>query len=140
MKIRKKLLSSKPIKKSKKKRNFKNKIIIENKKRFEEIKKEELQQNEDLEDEEEIEFSEGFKLNPITRSQGLEHIPVGGSLEEGLIFAPRIRDKKDKEGKNYSETKYEVKYDSNYGEKTPNEYASNEPLPDTPKEEKNPNQ
>jgi hypothetical protein len=68
------------------------------------------------------------ELNQILKSERklsqLENIPVRGSLEGSLIFAPRIKDRKDAEGKLYSENLYDPKYIENkYGEKTPGEYA-----------------
>ncbi len=103
-------------------------IILEKKKRFEEIKSKEQPKNDSDEEDDfgDIEFSEGFRLNPSSR-RNLENIPMGSSLEGGLAFAPRIKNNKDKEGKNYSETKYETNYTGNkYGEKTPNDYADKE--------------
>ncbi len=112
-------------------KKFKGKIIIlEHKKRFEEVK-EKKPEKIDLENEEEdedFEFSPGFRSASSTK-RSLENLPVGSSLESGLAFAPRIKEK-GKEGKNYSETKYETNYvGSKYGEKTPDEYANVEPLP-----------
>lgn len=71
------------------------------------------------------------ELNQILRSEKklsqLENIPVGTSLEGGLIFAPRIKDSRDAEGKVYSENMYEKKYMENkYGEKTPGVYVEKE--------------
>jgi hypothetical protein len=124
---------AKSVKKNKKSLNYKKSnskkiIILEHKKRFEEIK-ENKQSPIDFEDEEDedFEFSPGFRLNSTTK-RNLENLPIGNSLESELTFAPRIREK-GKEGKNYSETKYEVNYNGGkYGEKTPDEYAGVEPV------------
>jgi hypothetical protein len=125
----KKIKSAKKSKKVISKKSKGRIIILEHKKRFEEIK-ENKPEKIDLEDEEDedFEFSPGFRLTSSTK-RNLENLPVGSSLESGLTFAPRIREK-GKEGKNYSETKYETNYGgSKYGEKTPDEYANVEPLP-----------
>lgn len=71
------------------------------------------------------------EFNQILKSQiklnKLENLPVGTSLEGGLIFAPRIKDRKDAEGKIYSDMKYDKIYMENkYGEKTPGMYAEKE--------------
>jgi len=71
------------------------------------------------------------ELNQILKSEKklvqFENIPVGTSLEGGLIFAPRMKDRKDAEGKIYSDMKYDKIYMENkYGEKTPGMYAEKE--------------
>lgn len=110
-----------------KKSNSKKIVIIETKKRFKEIKENKSEEHDDLEEEEDLEFSPGFRLSSSIK-RNLENTSLGNSLESELTFAPRVRDK-GKEGKNYSETKYETKYNgSKYGEKTPNEYADIEPI------------
>jgi hypothetical protein len=94
-------------------------IVLENKKRFEEIKNEEkIQENLEDEDlEEDIEFSGGFHLVPIKKSR-LENIPIGTSLEGGVAFSPRVRER-GREGKDYS-AKYDKNYMENkYGDKIP---------------------
>lgn len=103
-------------------------IILEHKKRFEEIKEEkEIPIDFEDEEDEDLEFSPGFRLSSATK-RSLENLPVGNTLEGGLAFAPRVREK-GKEGKNYSETKYETNYGGNkYGEKTPDEYSGVEPV------------
>lgn len=61
----------------------------------------------------------------------LENLPVKRSLEGGLIFVPRMRDKKDAGGKVYSDTKYDKQYNENrYAEKTPGSYAGKEAVPE----------
>ena len=66
-------------------------------------------------------------LKSETKLHQLENIPVSRSLEGGLIFAPRVRDKKEGEGKVYSDTKYNPQYaESRYAEKTPGSYAGKE--------------
>jgi hypothetical protein len=68
------------------------------------------------------------EFNQILKSEiklnQLENIPVRSSLEGGLIFAPRIKDKQSTEGKVYSDAKYDKKYNEpRYSEKTPGNYA-----------------
>jgi hypothetical protein len=128
---------TKSVKKQKPKKSKSKKIVIlETKKRFEEIKENKNEITDDLEDEEDLDFSPGFRLTPVKRN--LENIPVGNSLEGGLTFAPRVGDR-NKGGKNYSENKYETKYNgSKYGEKTPDEYASVEPISKSSEESSNP--
>jgi len=66
-------------------------------------------------------------LKSETKLSQLENIPVRTSLEGGLIFAPRMKDNKDTEGKIYSDLKYNQKYDEvRYSEKTPGIYAGKE--------------
>jgi hypothetical protein len=134
----KKIKSVKKKQKNSIKTKSKKIIILEHKKRFEEIK-ENKQSPIDLGDEEEdedFEFSPGFRLSSTKRN--LENLPVGSSLESGLTFAPRIREK-GKEGKNYSETKYETNYGGGkYGEKTPDGYTSIESAPNSSEDSSNP--
>ena len=70
-----------------------------------------------------------MELNQILKSQmklnKLENLPVGASLEGGLMFAPRMKERKEAEGKIYSNRNYDPKYTENqtrYSEKTPGAY------------------
>ncbi len=75
------------------------------------------------------EFSQILKSE--AKLNKLENIPVRGSLERGVIFAPRIREKPRDEGKVYSDTKYTKVYlENRYAEKTPGVYAEKEAAPE----------
>lgn len=88
-----------------------------------------------------IEFSQEFRrmlLSQTDRTSDLENFNVpSGSLEKGIIFAPRMIIEKDEtETKNYSDTKYESRYNENkYAEKTPG-YAAKSESSDKGKSEK----
>lgn len=116
-------------------RDKKQKEVSEKKKELEEVKKEikEEKLDEVVLSEEELDFNGIESLNDLSAvlrfekdNKNPENISVGNSLEGGLIFAPRVKEKDTQEIKKYSDTKYDTNYnESHYGEKTPG-YAPKE--------------
>lgn len=110
-------------------RDKKQKEVSEKKKEPEEVKKEVEEEKLDKKvlSEEEFDFDGIESLNDLSAvlrfekdNKNSDNTSVGNSLEGGLVFAPRVKEKDTQEIKKYSDTKYDTNYnESHYGEKTP---------------------